>query len=249
MIGVHPDGLPLAQPAAVRKVVGMHCRCDRCRLRKIMAPSIVFTVGVLFLFQSLNVVSFDRTWPAILLVVGVVKLLQSNASSAGHVGPLPVASTAARGHLHRLRRRPIPGQMLLPGRCAMSRSSVLSRSTTGSAASTAATPTRRSFAGPFVLIVLGIVFLLGNLHLPLLGAAGNVGFAHYWPLLLILWGVIKLIEHQQAQTRWPSATRHRCRRNLSRHSHRRLWAHRHPGIALQLGRNPRQHEHRRQRFG
>jgi hypothetical protein len=94
MIGVHPDGCTCAT-CRVRKVVGMHCRCDRCRLRKIMAPSIVFTVGVLFLFQSLNVVSFDRTWPAILLVVGVVKLLQSNASSAGHVGPLPVASTAA----------------------------------------------------------------------------------------------------------------------------------------------------------
>jgi hypothetical protein len=38
------------------------------------------------LLQSLNIAYFDRTWPAILLVVGVVKLLQSNASSAGHVG-------------------------------------------------------------------------------------------------------------------------------------------------------------------
>ncbi|MGA9685780.1 MAG: DUF4097 family beta strand repeat-containing protein, partial [Candidatus Sulfotelmatobacter sp.] len=57
---------------------------------------------------------------------------------------------------------------------------------------------RRSFSGPFVLIVLGIVFLLGNLHL-LSWARLGTWFAHYWPLLLILWGVIKLIEHQQAQ--------------------------------------------------
>jgi DUF4097 and DUF4098 domain-containing protein YvlB len=57
---------------------------------------------------------------------------------------------------------------------------------------------RRSFAGPFVLIVLGIVFLLGNLHM-LSWARLGVLFAHYWPALLILWGVIKLIEHQQAQ--------------------------------------------------
>ena len=57
---------------------------------------------------------------------------------------------------------------------------------------------RRSFAGPFVLIVLGIVFLLGNLHLLSWERLG-LWFAHYWPLLLILWGVIKLIEHQQAQ--------------------------------------------------
>jgi len=57
---------------------------------------------------------------------------------------------------------------------------------------------RRSFAGPFVLIILGIVFLLGNLHMLSWARLGTL-FAHYWPLLLILWGVIKLIEHQQAQ--------------------------------------------------
>src|SRR5580700_3541669 len=57
---------------------------------------------------------------------------------------------------------------------------------------------RRSFAGPFVLIVLGIFFLLGNmgvLHWLTLGH----WFARYWPLLIILWGVIKLLEYQQAQ--------------------------------------------------
>jgi len=56
---------------------------------------------------------------------------------------------------------------------------------------------RRSIAGPFVLIVLGIVFLLGNLHMLSWARMGSL-FAHYWPALLILWGVIKLIEHQQA---------------------------------------------------
>jgi Putative adhesin/Domain of unknown function (DUF5668) len=57
---------------------------------------------------------------------------------------------------------------------------------------------RRSFAGPFVLIVLGIVFLLGNLHLLSWSRLWTL-YAHYWPLLLILWGLIKLIEYQQAQ--------------------------------------------------
>lgn len=57
---------------------------------------------------------------------------------------------------------------------------------------------RRSFAGPFVLIVLGIIFLLGNLHMISWGRLG-MAFAHYWPLLLILWGIIKIIEYQQAQ--------------------------------------------------
>jgi DUF4097 and DUF4098 domain-containing protein YvlB len=59
-------------------------------------------------------------------------------------------------------------------------------------------PRRRSFAGPFVLIVLGIVFLMGNLHMLSWMRLGTL-FAHYWPALLILWGVIKLIEYQQAQ--------------------------------------------------
>src|ERR1700685_3335458 len=59
-------------------------------------------------------------------------------------------------------------------------------------------PPRRPFAGPLVLIILGLVFLLGNMHLISWERLGTL-FAHYWPLLLILWGVIKLIEYQQAQ--------------------------------------------------
>jgi DUF4097 and DUF4098 domain-containing protein YvlB len=49
-----------------------------------------------------------------------------------------------------------------------------------------------------VLIVMGIVFLMGTmgvLHWHMLGR----WFAQYWPVLIILWGVVKLIEHQQAQ--------------------------------------------------
>jgi hypothetical protein len=57
---------------------------------------------------------------------------------------------------------------------------------------------RRSFAGPLVLIVLGIVFLLGNLHKLSWARLGTL-FAHYWPLLLILWGVVKIVEYQQSQ--------------------------------------------------
>ncbi|MGA9042029.1 MAG: DUF4097 family beta strand repeat-containing protein [Terriglobales bacterium] len=59
-------------------------------------------------------------------------------------------------------------------------------------------PRHRSFAGPVVLIVIGTVFLLstmGVLHWEHLG----YWFAHWWPMLLILWGVIKLLEYQQAQ--------------------------------------------------
>jgi DUF4097 and DUF4098 domain-containing protein YvlB len=57
---------------------------------------------------------------------------------------------------------------------------------------------RRSFSGPIVLIALGIVFLLGTMGVLDWHNLGH-WFAHYWPLLLIVAGVIKLIEYQQAQ--------------------------------------------------
>jgi len=57
---------------------------------------------------------------------------------------------------------------------------------------------RRSMTGPIILIILGVLFLFGNMHLVSWGRLG-VLFAHYWPLLLILWGVLKLIEHQRAK--------------------------------------------------
>ena len=65
------------------------CVCERCRTRKLMGPAMLVTIGVLFLLDNISNVNFGRTWPAILLVIGVVKLLQSNASYSGHAGPLP----------------------------------------------------------------------------------------------------------------------------------------------------------------
>ena len=65
------------------------CQCQHCRTRRLMAPAMLVTIGILFLLDSTDRVGFGRTWPAILLVVGVVKLMQSNASYDGHIGPLP----------------------------------------------------------------------------------------------------------------------------------------------------------------
>ena len=56
----------------------------------------------------------------------------------------------------------------------------------------------RSLAGPVVLIVLGVVFLLGTMGVLHWNSLGY-WFAHYWPVLIILWGVTKLLEHQRAQ--------------------------------------------------
>lgn len=54
---------------------------------------------------------------------------------------------------------------------------------------------RRSFAGPIILIIIGILFLLHNFgyHLPW------SFLANWWPLFLILIGVIRLIEYYMAK--------------------------------------------------
>ena len=71
------------------------CDCRRCMTRCLMGPAMVLTTGILFMLQTMNIANLDRTWPAWILVVGIVKLLQSSASSEGHVGPLPGAPPAA----------------------------------------------------------------------------------------------------------------------------------------------------------
>jgi DUF4097 and DUF4098 domain-containing protein YvlB len=61
-------------------------------------------------------------------------------------------------------------------------------------------PRPRSIFGPLVLITIGVVFLLRTM-----GVISFFSFrswmARYWPLLLIIWGVAKLLEHLWAQHR------------------------------------------------
>ncbi len=54
---------------------------------------------------------------------------------------------------------------------------------------------QRSLAGPIVLIAIGCLFLLHNfgIRVPIWRF-----FGRWWPLLLILWGAIKLVEHANA---------------------------------------------------
>ena len=57
---------------------------------------------------------------------------------------------------------------------------------------------RHSFAGPVVLIAIGVCFLSAR-WVYSIGRRSEHWFAHYWPVLLIVWGVLKLVEYQQAQ--------------------------------------------------
>jgi Domain of unknown function (DUF5668) len=62
------------------------CRCAHCRVRGLMGPIILITVGVLFLVGQYSRYSFFDLWPVILIVMGVVLVAQSLVSREGHLG-------------------------------------------------------------------------------------------------------------------------------------------------------------------
>ena len=64
-----------------------NCSCIRCRTRGLLGPAILITLGVLLLLQAYMYISFDRTWPVLLVVIGVFLLINRTASSEGHVQP------------------------------------------------------------------------------------------------------------------------------------------------------------------
>ena len=64
------------------------CSCARCRAHGYMGPAVLITIGVLFLLDQLGHsrwMDFGSTWPALLIVMGLIMFLQHNASQEGHV--------------------------------------------------------------------------------------------------------------------------------------------------------------------
>ncbi|MEO5937069.1 MAG: DUF5668 domain-containing protein, partial [Terriglobales bacterium] len=59
-------------------------------------------------------------------------------------------------------------------------------------------PRRRSIFGPIILISIGVIFLLVNAGF-VTAKTAFVTFARYWPVLLIIWGVMRLIEYLRAR--------------------------------------------------
>src|SRR5579863_8926713 len=64
-----------------------NCHCMRCRMRGLMGPVILITIGVLFFIGENWHYSFERSLAIILIVIGVVKILSETASTEGHVDP------------------------------------------------------------------------------------------------------------------------------------------------------------------
>jgi DUF4097 and DUF4098 domain-containing protein YvlB len=64
----------------------------------------------------------------------------------------------------------------------------------------------RSMAGPIILVAVGVMFLLMNMHVVSWPRVGWF-FATWWPLLLILFGVIRIAEYAIARSHGGAAPR------------------------------------------
>jgi hypothetical protein len=62
------------------------CHCPYCKIRGLMGPLMIITVGVLFLIGEYTRFSFMELCPVLLIVAGVVLTAQSLASKEGHLG-------------------------------------------------------------------------------------------------------------------------------------------------------------------
>jgi hypothetical protein len=65
-----------------------YCSCARCQAHGYMGPAVLITVGVLFLLDQMGHagwMEFHYTWPTLLIVIGIMKLLGHSASLDGHI--------------------------------------------------------------------------------------------------------------------------------------------------------------------
>jgi hypothetical protein len=63
------------------------CTCSRCTIRGLMGPTVITTLGVLFLLSELlhGTFSFVRTFPVLLIVIGAILLASAVAPMEGHI--------------------------------------------------------------------------------------------------------------------------------------------------------------------
>lgn len=57
----------------------------RCCSRGLVGPVVLITLGVLFMLSEFNIASFHRTWPILLIMIGLMKVLGGNLGSSGEV--------------------------------------------------------------------------------------------------------------------------------------------------------------------
>jgi len=90
----------------------IRCACRRCTIRGLMGPAAIITVGVLFLLDQMRggAFSFGRTFPLILIVLGVISLAAALSPADGHISGAAPASPGAPSSLPNVTQNQMPGQ-------------------------------------------------------------------------------------------------------------------------------------------
>ena len=65
---------------------------SRQLMRAITGPIILITIGVLFLIDRFTEFRFSQTWPVLLIVVGILKLLGGRRRRGDYYPPPPPAT-------------------------------------------------------------------------------------------------------------------------------------------------------------
>jgi hypothetical protein len=55
-----------------------------------MGPAVLVTLGLLFLLANMSDYPFERTWPILLIVIGVIKVARYVIPDSGHINPGPL---------------------------------------------------------------------------------------------------------------------------------------------------------------
>lgn len=63
-----------------------HCRCAQCKIRGLIWPVVLITIGILFLVGQYSRYGFFDLWPIILIVIGAILVAQALVSREGHIG-------------------------------------------------------------------------------------------------------------------------------------------------------------------
>lgn len=67
-----------------KRLSSQRCHCPRCRSHCFTGPAILLTLGVLLLLGELHIAPFARTWPILLIALGLGVIFKGHAPMTGH---------------------------------------------------------------------------------------------------------------------------------------------------------------------
>jgi hypothetical protein len=66
-------------------VANTKCGCAYCKLRGLVGPLMIISLGVIFLIAQYSRYSFFDLWPILLIILGVLLVAQALVPKQGHI--------------------------------------------------------------------------------------------------------------------------------------------------------------------